>query len=283
MGDDMRFYSIRTMRSIAVAGAILLPAISTSAFAAKLRFGDEDTLTVYAETNVRAGADKLSLCYKATTFWLLAGVYTTGEVVLCNQARTRYWPLPTGDKLAELQRAGQIANPVPTYERPVIEYIFGYSLWILIGGLAVGGVLGRHLRKTSAVAAGKRIRVLAKRIIAEVIDARPEAAAAAHAAAHAVYESAFGEALDRADFDRERSWIRSNLRAYHAYFEVVAKRIDAPMKDFLLRIAATLTVNLGRADEAGWVTLIALARRLGVGDDAVGKIIEELSRSRPST
>ena len=270
-----------------VAGARLVAAaagmgliVVASAFpaaAAKMRFGTEETLTHFADTGVRAQNDKLSLCYKATTQWFVLGVYTTDEAVLCDQARRRYWSLPKGDQLKQMQAAKLLPDPIPSYERPFIEYAFGYSLWVLGGLLAIGVVLSRGRSKTEADQAIKRHKVLVRRIMAETLDARPNADPRAEAVAGAVYERVFSEPMPPADFAADRQWVGANPDTYRAYLGATAKNIDVPLKMLLLRIATALTFELGRADDAGWAALVDLAGRLGLDEQALRAVVAEIT------
>lgn len=57
----------------------------------------------------------------------------------CNNLRARdwangnrYYTIPIGKELKTLQDEGLLPNPLPTYSRPILDYIYGYSLWILL-------------------------------------------------------------------------------------------------------------------------------------------------------
>lgn len=250
---------------------------ASSAEAAKMRFGAEETLTHYADTGVQVGGEKLSLCYKATTQWFLLGVWTTDEAVLCDQARRRYWALPKGDQLKQLQAAKRLPDPIPPYERPFIEYAFGYSLWVLGGLIGVGILLSRGRTRTETDQALKRHKVLVRRIMAETLDARPDPHPHGEAAALSVYERVFSEPMAAADLAAEREWVRTNPDTYRAYLGVVSKNVDASLKLMLLRIAAALTFELGRADDAGWTALVDLAGRLGLDEEALRQVVAEMN------
>ena len=47
-----------------------------------------------------------------------------------------YWALDA-EMTKALQEAKVLPDPLPKYEIPVMDYVFGYSLWIIIGVLAV--------------------------------------------------------------------------------------------------------------------------------------------------
>lgn len=268
------------LAALAIVAATAVLAGTEPAGAAKLRFGSDETLTRYADTGIRVGGDLLSLCYKATTQWFIAGVYTTDEAVLCDAAGKRYWPLPAGDQLKQLQQRGLLPDPLPRYERPIIEYAFGYSLWVVIGVLVLGGVASRLLTSSQNGKALGRHKTLVRRVMAETLDARPGADGRAEAAARAVYERVFGESLAAGTFAEDRTWVAGNQDAYRAYFGAMAKNVDPGLKALLLRIATALTFELGRADDAGWTFLVGLATRLGLDETTVTSIVNEMAASK---
>lgn len=258
------------------APCLLALAGATTAAAAKMRFGAEETLTHYADTGVEVGGEKLSLCYKATTQWFLLGAWTTDEAVLCDRARRRYWALPEGDQLKQLQAAKRLPDPIPPYDRPFIEYAFGYSLWVLGGLIGVGIVLSRGRARTATDQALKRHKVLVRRVMAETLDTRPDPHPHGEAAALSVYERVFSEPMAAADLAAEREWVRTNPDTYRAYLGVVSKNVDTSLKLLLLRIATALTFELGRADDAGWAALVDLAGRLDLDEQAVHQVVAEI-------
>ena len=62
------------------------------------------------------------------------------------QNETRFFEL-SPERTAELQGTGQLPRPLPAYSVPLIEYAFGYSLWICIAVVAVWGVTDQYRKK----------------------------------------------------------------------------------------------------------------------------------------
>ena len=146
---------MQLVRATFVAAAI---ALSVGAFVpsqaqAGLRFGNDQNLFSYAKTKMTDSKGKqLDLCYLAETYHVFAPVYTTDRKVLCNVKTKRFWELPTGARLAEVQKAGYIPNPIPAYNRPWWHITLGYSLWIVLGAMGIysgakrviGGKTAKH-------------------------------------------------------------------------------------------------------------------------------------------
>src|SRR5262245_27418010 len=88
---------------------------ATPARAAKLLFGGDEKLHVIAPSGLTHDGQAVSICYKAYTYFFVAGVYTTDELVLCEGGTsTRYSPMPDSEKLAQLQKAGLLPSPLPS-------------------------------------------------------------------------------------------------------------------------------------------------------------------------
>jgi len=119
----------------AALGIAAITGTASDANAARWKLGTEETLHRYAETGVTSGVSALSLCYKATTYHFGAPAYTTDEKVLCDEAQKKYWPVPTGSQLKKFQSAGHMPNPIPDYKRPAIDYVLGYSLWLILAAV----------------------------------------------------------------------------------------------------------------------------------------------------
>lgn len=138
-GDIMSNFR-RTLGATAAALVIGLFAQTGSA-AAAYKFGTDETLHAYAKTGLKSGTTALSLCYKASTYNFIAPVYTSDEKVICDPASKKYWPMPTGEKLLQYQKAGFLPTPIPNYSRPWYDYVFGYLLWIILFGIALFSVI----------------------------------------------------------------------------------------------------------------------------------------------
>lgn len=131
---------MKLIRATFVAAAITLSVVALvpSEAEAGLRFGNDQNLFSYAKTKMTDGKGKqLDLCYLTETYHVFAPVYTTDRKVLCDVKTKRFWELPTGARLAEVQKAGYIPNPIPAYNRPWWHIALGYSLWFVLGAMGI--------------------------------------------------------------------------------------------------------------------------------------------------
>lgn len=88
------------------------------------------------------------LCYKTTTHFLIAGLYVENDgYVLRNENEHNRYILLDDEKIKELQGVGMLPNPLPKYSLGVWEYLFGYSLWLIIFGIIIIEVIRRFLSK----------------------------------------------------------------------------------------------------------------------------------------
>jgi len=93
---------------------------------------------------------EMCLAHKTTLHFFFLGIYVSddGYVLAPKGTYNEYIPL-TDNEIREMQNEGSLPNPLPKYSIPVFEYIFGYSLWILIGGMIALAGIGRLLRHLS--------------------------------------------------------------------------------------------------------------------------------------
>lgn len=126
----------KTLKNAAATLVALAAVAATTgaAEAARYRFGTDEALHAYAKTGMTHEKKPVSLCYKSSTYNVFAPVYTTDEMVLCDEKKKLYWPVPTGERLSKLQALGLMPKPLPAYERPPLDYVVGYSLWIALAG-----------------------------------------------------------------------------------------------------------------------------------------------------
>lgn len=126
----------RTSFIIGFIGIIFL-FTSNSALAKGGIFGMQETIHKIEDIPLKgANGEDLYLGYKTSTFFVLAGVYMTddGYVLGVSGQSNSYYSLPDKEKLAQFQEARLIPQELPPYQIPLIEYLFGYSLWLLIAG-----------------------------------------------------------------------------------------------------------------------------------------------------
>ena len=91
--------------------------------------------------------EKQFLGYKYSRYSFLGPYWMSDDgYVLGVEGGSRYFPLDA-DKIAALQKAGQLPAPLPLYKIGIISWLYGFFLWIVLGGYGLWeGV--RHLWKT---------------------------------------------------------------------------------------------------------------------------------------
>ncbi len=107
-------------------------------------FGEQDNIHQIMDIEV-VGAENedLFLGYKTHSYFFLAGVYIedAGYVLGVKGNDSLYYPFPTGEELEQSQAAGYLPNPLPKYEIPLMDWLIGYSLWIILIVLIIWTVL----------------------------------------------------------------------------------------------------------------------------------------------
>jgi hypothetical protein len=123
---------------------VLLAASGDPARAGYVQFGAEDKVTKIVDLNTRSpSGDALYLGYKLRVYSFFAPVSMAddGYVIGFSDDSTRYIPL-TPEKIAAMQRQGQLPTPLPPYAISWSDRVYGYFLWIDLLGLgAVGGAI----------------------------------------------------------------------------------------------------------------------------------------------
>ena len=101
----------------------------------KLLFGDKEEIDKIQDIK---GTD-YQLGHKYTLHFFLAGVYLSddGYVLQPKNAHDTYYP-NSEQEIKELQKAGLLPSPLPKYSIPIWQYLFGYSLWIVLA-FVIGG------------------------------------------------------------------------------------------------------------------------------------------------
>lgn len=257
------------------AAALMLP---SSADAAKLYFGSDEKLHVLAETQITNEGKPISLCYKAYTYFLIGGVYTTDEYVLCEGGTsTRYWPLPQGDRLANLQQQGLLPSPLPAYTRPTIDYLAGYSLWLLIVFVAAWGYLDSRRTKAAAPRKLAQLKTTMRRVLASVTLA---SAAPDHSAAVArqIHQQVFGEPLAEGDFAEDLAWVQREPAAFEGFLGAMGRQFDKNARDMLLRAAAQVAIADGKLENAEAMALRYVAEKLGLKPKEADAFVQSLRR-----
>jgi hypothetical protein len=73
------------------------------------------------------------LGYKTSGYYFLGGLFLKddGYVLISQGNADNYFPV-TKEDIDSYQNSELLPTPLPTYKIPIVEYLLGYSLWILI-------------------------------------------------------------------------------------------------------------------------------------------------------
>lgn len=250
---------------LAVIACLSLGASFTQAEAAKLHFGEDEKLHVITGTKLVADGKPLSLCYKTYTYYMIAGIYTTDQYVLCEGgASTKYWPMPAGERLASMQQQGLLPSPLPTYSRDAIEYVLGYSLWLVIAFVALWMVFDGIRSKSEAPRNLDLLKSTARRIMARMISNASGGTDHGVAMARQIYQGLFNEPLLDSDFAEDMAWVRQQPAAYDGFIGAMGRKFDANARQILLKAAAHVALADGIMDPAEEEALHHLALKLGM-------------------
>ena len=99
--------------------------------------------------------ERLFLGYMTKTQNFVAGIYIVdaGYALGVRGDREHFFRMPEADEVARYQRGGLLPNPLPPYKLNPFDYLFGYSLWLIVA-FAVGWVaIGAWWKRRRAVAA----------------------------------------------------------------------------------------------------------------------------------
>lgn len=243
------------------------------------KFGSSERLHVIAPTELTHEGKRISLCYKASTFFIVAGVYTTDEYVLCEgESSKTYWPMPVGEQLATLQQQGLIPSPLPPYARDTFDYVLGYSLWLLLVLLVPIAYFSRSHSKSEASRNLDALKTAVRRVMARIINSAKGGGEEAVTVALQVYEGFFSEPLPEADFRSDLAWVRDEAAACDGYLGAMGRKLDHEAKALLLRTAALVALADGGLDSSEEEAIRQIAARLAVKPDEIEKFLQALRR-----
>lgn len=98
-------------------------------------FGARDSIHKIQDLDMPSpNGESLYLGYRTKSYFLVLGVYMKDEgyVIGINGNDKSYYDLPDETKLKSMQELGLFPKELPKYSVPIIDYLFGFSLWILL-------------------------------------------------------------------------------------------------------------------------------------------------------
>lgn len=120
--------------------ALLMLAFAPVQAQAKFMFGSDEMIHHIQDVTLKGAKDEaLFLAFKTTKQFFGLGLYVQddGYVLGVQGESKRYYKMPEGAELASFQQRGLLPNPLPKYELGIFEYLFGYSLWLVLGGFGL--------------------------------------------------------------------------------------------------------------------------------------------------
>lgn len=114
-----------------VAGVVMVGMLQAGpAQAGKVRFGTHETINTIQITN----NPQYNLGYKTRIYFFFAGCYLKDDgYVLQKVDDTKSYISLNTAQIRELQQDGMLPTPLPTYSISFLDYLIGYSNWIVLG------------------------------------------------------------------------------------------------------------------------------------------------------
>ena len=101
-------------------------------------FGFDENIRCISDVELIGPSDEeLCIAYKTTARFLGGGIYLKDDgYVLAlvpeeGDEATSYFSL-TEDEIITYQAEGLLPSPLPSYSIPITDYLWGYSLWIIV-------------------------------------------------------------------------------------------------------------------------------------------------------
>ena len=109
-------------------------------------FGLKETLHCIQDVTLKGrNGEELCLAYKTSGYFFFAGVYLSDDgYVLKVKRADLYYPL-TESNLKEYRAAGYLPAQLPPYKVAIGDYLFGYSLWILLAASVIYDYIKRRV------------------------------------------------------------------------------------------------------------------------------------------
>src|SRR5262245_18040718 len=122
----------------------------TTAAHAKVMFGKDETIHFLQDVKLTGpNQEALYLGYMTAIQFFLAGLYVwdEGYVLGVKGDSKKFFHMPTGDELKGFQQRGLLPDPLPPYSLSFFDYLFGYSLWIVVAVVVLWGVFDWQRKK----------------------------------------------------------------------------------------------------------------------------------------
>lgn len=103
--------------------------------------------------------DEFSLCHKLTIYYFVGGVYLKDEGYVAKERgiSDTYIPLTPG-MIEELQSERLLPKPLPDYSIPLVDYLAGFSLWLIVAGIALFALVASVFERIRGQKEGDHLR-----------------------------------------------------------------------------------------------------------------------------
>jgi len=102
-------------------------------------FGKSERIQKITDVDIKGtNGEDLYLAHKTTSLFIFMGVYMTddGYVLGVKGGIDAYYPMDE-EQIKKFQASGVLPTPLPPYKIELTEWLWGFSLWILLAVLAV--------------------------------------------------------------------------------------------------------------------------------------------------
>ena len=115
-------------------------------------FGKDESIHKIQDVDITSQNDEpLYLGYKTTTLFILGGVYITDDgYVFGLRGDSSKFIDTTPEEIAKFQQSGLLPDPLPPYKLSILDYVIGYSLWIIVLPIVVISLIVSAIRKKKA-------------------------------------------------------------------------------------------------------------------------------------
>lgn len=118
----------------------------------KLMFGWDESVDCITPVSATGPAgEALCLAHKTSKLFVFAGVYVRDDGYVLRPAaeegKHRYFPWPDAAEVQRLQSTGALPDPLPPYSISAFDYAFGYSLWLILAGMAAWSWARRRISR----------------------------------------------------------------------------------------------------------------------------------------
>lgn len=123
------------MKAVLIAALVL---VSVNICQAAMMFGEDDNIYAIQDVELTSPNNQpMQLAHRVTNHFFIGGIYSSdnGYVLIEKGGKDEYWTL-TENEILQYQADGFLPTPMPAYKIPFWDYLFGYSLWLIIAGVA---------------------------------------------------------------------------------------------------------------------------------------------------